>query len=381
MKILVLGGDGYLGWPTCMSLSNEGYEVFTVDNYSKRKIELEMGFEPLQKILPLQQRAKLWNKISGKKIKVFIGDLCNHKFTYNFLKKTQPDAIIHFAEQPSAPYSMASREKAYFTQYNNVMGNLNLLFGIRKYCKETHLIKIGTMGEYGTPNIDIEEGWLNIKHNGRKEKILFPKKPGSYYHLSKVFDSYNIEFCCRSWGLRTTDLNQGIVYGIETNETILHKDLATSFHYDEVFGTILNRFISQSVIGNDITVYGSGKQIRSFLNIKDTMQCIKIALKNSARKSEYRVFNQFTECFSVNELAKKIIKIGKNHGSKSKLKKIKNPRVEMSEHYYNPKSTNLKKLGLKPNLLSDDFLNNFYKLVNKSKSNIKKSAILPKISW
>ena len=276
---------------------------------------------------------------------------------------------------------MASREKAYFTQYNNVMGNLNLLFGIRKYCKETHLIKLGTMGEYGTPNIDIEEGWLNIKHNGRKEKILFPKKPGSYYHLSKVFDSYNIEFCCRSWGLRTTDLNQGIVYGIETNETILHKDLATSFHYDEVFGTILNRFISQSVIGNDITVYGSGKQIRSFLNIKDTMQCIKIALKNKAKKSEYRVFNQFTECFSVNELAKKIIKIGKNHGSKSKLIKIQNPRVEMSEHYYNPKSTNLKKLGLKPNLLSDDFLNNFYKLVNQSKSNIKKSAILPKISW
>ena len=207
------------------------------------------------------------------------------------------------------------------------------------------------------------------------------KKPGSYYHLSKVFDSYNIEFCCRSWGLRTTDLNQGIVYGIETNETILHKDLATSFHYDEVFGTILNRFISQSVIGNDITVYGSGKQIRSFLNIKDTMQCIKIALKNKAKKSEYRVFNQFTECFSVNELAKKIIKIGKNHGSKSKLIKIQNPRVEMSEHYYNPKSTNLKKLGLKPNLLSDDFLNNFYKLVNQSKSNIKKSAILPKISW
>ena len=257
MKILILGGDGYLGWPTAMFFSKRKHQVIVVDNFIKKKIELEFGFKPLLSQPSLLDRVKIWNKNQNKKIKVRIGDLLNHRFVKDVLKETKPDVIIHYAEQPSAPYSMSNRERAVFTQHNNVIGNLNLLFAIKKNCPNSHLIKLGTLGEYGTPNIDIEEGWINIKHKGRKDRVLFPKKPGSFYHLSKVHDSSNIEFTCRVWGLRCTDLNQGFVYGTNTPEMDMDfENLCTSFHYDEVFGTILNRFFAQAVTNYPLTVYG-----------------------------------------------------------------------------------------------------------------------------
>ncbi len=382
MKILILGGDGYLGWPTAMFFSKRKHQVTVVDNFIKKKIELEFGFKPLLSQPSLLDRVKIWNKNQNKKIKVRIGDLLNHRFVKDVLKETKPDVIIHYAEQPSAPYSMSNRERAVFTQHNNVIGNLNLLFAIKKNCPNSHLIKLGTLGEYGTPNIDIEEGWINIKHKGRKDRVLFPKKPGSFYHLSKVHDSSNIEFTCRVWGLRCTDLNQGFVYGTNTPEMDMDfENLCTSFHYDEVFGTILNRFFAQAVTNYPLTVYGKGNQKRGFLNLIDTINCVNIAAMNPPKKSEFRVFNQFTEFKTLNELAHDVQTASKKIGVKVSVKKIKNPRKEMEDHYYNPKNTSLISLGLKPIRFSEKIILENLKLVHKYKKRINKNYFLPTVKW
>jgi len=382
MKILILGGDGYLGWPTSMHLANEGHEVYSIDNLSKRKIASEHGVEPLNIIKPFNERVKIWNKNQKNKIKHMISDLLNYKVLCEILKEFKPETIIHYAEQPSAPYSMASREKAVFTQHNNVIGNLNLLFAMKKYCPDSHLVKLGTMGEYGTPNIDIEEGWLNIEHNGRKEKVLYPKKPGSFYHLSKVHDSANIEFACRIWGLRCTDLNQGFVYGISTKEIDLDYDnLSTAFHYDSIFGTIINRFITQLATERDITVYGKGNQKRAFLNIIDTINCVKIASNNPPKGGEFRVFNQFSEFCSLNEISKRIESYATANKIKSKISHIKNPRIEDEDHYYNPKNTSLISLGLKPIIMDNEQIDKIYKAIKKNQERVNLDTLSPDINW
>ena len=382
MKVLILGGDGYLGWPTTMHFANEGHDVYAIDNLSKRKIESEYGVEPLNIIKPFNERVKVWNLNQKNKIKHYVSDLLNYKVLCEILEEFTPDVIIHYAEQPSAPYSMASREKAVFTQYNNVIGNLNLLFAMKKLCPDAHLIKLGTMGEYGTPNIDIEEGWLNIEHNGRKDKVLYPKKPGSFYHLSKVHDSANIEFACRIWGLRCTDLNQGFVYGISTKEIDLdYENLATSFHYDSIFGTVINRFISQIASNIDMSVYGKGTQKRAFLNLIDTINCVKIAANNEPKNGEFRVFNQFTEFSSLNEMANKIKLFADENKIKAKIKHVRNPRIEEESHYYNPKNTSLISLGLKPVLFDNEQIKKIFKIVKKNINRINVDSLEPKIKW
>ncbi len=381
-KVLILGGDGYLGWPTAMHFARQGYPVAIVDNMSKRTWEAELGAAPLWNIPMIHKRVRLWKDKSGHEIKLYVGDIAqNHRFVYKVFEEFRPDAIVHYAEQPSAPYSMHSREKAVNTQINNVAGNLNVLFAMRKYTPDAHLVKLGTMGEYGTPNIDIEEGWLEIEHKGRKDRVLFPKKPGSFYHLSKVHDSHNIEFVCRTWGLRATDLNQGVVYGIETEETKIHPELLTSFHYDDVFGTALNRFCVQAVAGIPLTVYGEGGQKRGFLNIRDTLQCVQIAVDNPAKAGEFRVFNQFTEVFSVLDLAKTVQRASEALGIKVAIDNIPNPRVEAEQHYYNPKNDALLKLGLRPRNLSNELINSMLVNIQKSKDQIEHHTILPKITW
>lgn len=382
MRILVLGGDGYLGWPTAMHLSNRGHEVGVVDNMLKRFWEAELGVEPLAHIRSLPTRAKKWKALTGKDIKVYVGDIAeNHRFVYKVLDEFKPDAIVHYAEQPSAPYSMIDRDKCVHTQINNVVGTLNLMFAMQHVNPDIHMVKLGTMGEYGTPNIDIEEGWLEVEHKGRKDRMLYPKKPGSFYHLSKVHDSANLEFACRIWGMRVTDLNQGVVYGVETEETNIHTDLATSFHYDAVFGTVLNRFVTQAVNGSPLTVYGKGGQTRGFLNIKDTLQCVELALLNPAAKGEFRVFNQFTEQFSVNDLAKRVQETGNKLGFDVKVDHIQNPRVEMEEHYYNAVHSALPALGLKPHLLDDVVIEGMLKLAKDNKSRIDADTLSPNVKW
>ena len=378
MRILILGGDGYLGWPTAMYLSSKGHDVTVVDNFAKRQWELEEGIEPLSPIPPLHRRIRLWNEKTGKTIDLKVGDLCNYRFTYQTLEDANPDAIVHYAEQPSAPYSMQGRATAVYTQSNNVVGTLNLLFGMQRHCPNAHLVKLGTMGEYGTPNIDIEEGYITITHNGRTDTLPFPKQPGSFYHLSKVHDSHNIAFACRIWGAAATDLNQGVVYGIDTDQTAIDPELRTSFHYDHVFGTVLNRFLAQASLGFPLTVYGKGGQTRGFLNIRDTLQCVELAILNPAKSGEYRVFNQFTEQFSVMDLARKVQAAGVRAGLKVEVSHLPNPRIELEEHYYNAKHSKLVDLGLKPNLLTDAVLDKMLSTVHANNATIHREAFNPK---
>lgn len=283
MNIIVAGGDGFCGWPTALYLSKQGHAVAIVDNLVRRKIDKELGSNSLTPIASLEKRVDKWKELTENKIKIYIGDLNHYDFLSEVFRQVNPGAFIHFAEQRSAPYSMIDREHAVYTQSNNVLGNLNVLYAIKEFAPDCHLIKLGTMGEYGNPNIDIEEGFIEIEHKGRKDRLPYPKQPGSFYHLSKVHDSNNIMFACKIWNIRATDLNQGIVYGLRTEETMIDPILNNRFDYDGVYGTALNRFLIQAAVGYDLTVYGKGGQTRAFLNIEDTVRCIEIAVNNPAK--------------------------------------------------------------------------------------------------
>jgi UDP-sulfoquinovose synthase len=381
MRILILGGDGYLGWPTAMRFSAHGHEVSVVDNFSRRRWHHEQSTDSLTPIRPLAERIEAWYERSGNRIVPFVGNIEDGEFLDRVVAEIVPEAVIHFGEQPSAPYSMASRRHAVETQYTNVIGTLNLLFSLRDRCPSCHLVKLGTMGEYGTPNIDIEEGFIEIEHKGRKDVLPFPKLPGSLYHLSKVHDSHNIHFACRIWGLCATDLNQGVVYGIETDETALDERLVTRFDYDEVFGTALNRFCVQAVIGHPLTVYGKGGQTRGFLNIRDTLQCVELAVDNPAPQGEFRVFNQFTEQFTVAQLAELVRETGEKVGHRVEVRNFPNPRVEMEEHYYNATNTKLLDLGLQPHHLGEELVQSMLRMIERYKDRVIDRAIAPQTQW
>ncbi|WP_085520621.1 NAD-dependent epimerase/dehydratase family protein [Tuberibacillus sp. Marseille-P3662] len=381
MKILVAGGDGFCGWPTALYLSNQGHDVAILDSQARRTWDDELKSNSLTPIESLENRVAIWKKITGKNIDIYKGDLTSYDFLREVMKQTKPEAFVHFAEQRSAPYSMIDREHAVFTQTNNVVGTLNVIYAIREMAPDCHLIKLGTMGEYGQPNIDIEEGYLRVEHNGREDVLPYPKQPGSMYHLSKVHDSHNLMFACKTWGLRVTDLNQGIVYGLHTEETMMDPGLVNRLDYDAVFGTALNRFLIQAAIGHDLTVYGSGKQTRAFLNIADTVRCIQIAAEEPADQGEFRVFNQFTEDFSVLDLAERVQNIAKEEGLQAEIGRLNNPRVEKEDHYYKAINTNLIDLGLEPHLLTDDVLRNILKTVIKHKDRVIKENVMPQITW
>jgi UDP-sulfoquinovose synthase len=381
MRILVLGGDGYLGWPTAMYLSHRGHEVAVLDNFAKRRWEMELNVEPLVPIRTLQDRVQRWNELTGAAISVFVGDLRNYGIVEGVLERFSPDAIVHYGEQPSAPYSMIDHNRAVFTQINNVTGTLNVLWAMRKLVPECHLVKLGTMGEYGTPNIDIEEGFIEIEHKGRRDVLPFPCQPGSFYHLSKVHDSNNIRFACKVWKLAATDLHQGVVYGIETDETRMDPGFSTSFHYDEVFGTAINRFCVQAAVGIPLTVYGKGGQNRGFLNIRDTLRCVELAILNPAQHGQYRVFNQFTETFNILQLAELVVKQSRELEIHATISHLENPRVELEEHHYNPAHRKLLDLGLKPHYLSDELLGTIIGTILKYKDRIKLQTILPRVKW
>ena len=378
MRILVLGGDGYLGWPTALHLSKRGHEVGVVDNLIRRHYDDEMGVSSLVPIRQLQRRVATWKEVSGLTIQPFIGDLQDYHFVHDTVQNFEPDAIVHFAEQRSAPYSMIDREHAVYTQVNNVVGTLNLLYAIAELNPAIHLVKLGTMGEYGAPNIEIEEGFIEITHKGRTDVLPFPKQPGSFYHLSKVHDSHNIMFACRIWGLRSTDLNQGIVYGQQTEETAMHPDLATRFDYDGVFGTVLNRFAVQAAVGYPLTVYGKGGQTRAMLEIRDTLACVELACLNPPEAGEFRVFNQFTESFSVRQLAEWVERAAPVDVT---IESIPDPRVEKEEHFYHAVTTKLPSLGLQPHLLGDPLIVSLVEIAMRHKDRVNFEAIRPTVNW
>ncbi len=380
-RVLVLGGDGYLGWPTALAFSAQGHRVAVVDNFAKRRWELELGVRPLFPISTLHERVRAWRELTGREIELHVADLTDYDAVVSIMEGFRPDAVIHYGEQPSAPYSMIDVRRATYTQHNNVIGTLHVLFAIRDHSPETHLVKLGTMGEYGTPNIDIEEGYLTVTHNGRTDTLPYPKLAGSMYHLSKVHDSNNLHFASRIWGLRVTDLNQGVVYGVETDETALDPRLATSFHYDEVFGTALNRFCVQAAIEHPLTVYGKGNQTRGFLNIRDTVQCVDLAVNNPAAPGEFRVFNQFTEQFSVLELAERVREAAAHLGWSVTVEHSENPRKEAEDHYYNAKHSKLLELGLQPHPLSEELIDTMLGKIAANRDRIDPDTLVQGVRW
>jgi UDP-sulfoquinovose synthase len=381
MKVLVLGGDGYCGWPTALYLSSRGHEVAIADNFCRRLWDHELGAQTLTPIRPLPERLRAWHRVTRKVIEPFVGDVTDFEFLSGVIREFEPEAIVHFAEQRAAPYSMIDRQHAVFTQVNNIVGTLNILFALKEFRPECHLVKLGTMGEYGTPNIDIEEGFIKIQHNGREDVLPFPKQPGSFYHLSKVHDSHNIAFCCKIWGLRATDLNQGVVYGTVTDEVELHDDLVNRFDYDEVFGTALNRFCVQAAIKHPLTVYGAGGQTRGFLDIRDTVRCIELACLNPAARGEFRVFNQFTEQFTVLQLAQMVDVAARKLGLSVTIDHLIDPRVEAENHYYNAKHTKLVDLGLAPHLLSSSLLDSLVNIAVQYRDRIDPAILMPRVNW
>ncbi|XP_054800272.1 UDP-sulfoquinovose synthase, chloroplastic [Prosopis cineraria] len=380
-RVMVIGGDGYCGWATALHLSNKGYEVAIVDSLVRRLFDHQLGLDSLTPIASIHDRLRCWKSLTGKSIELYVGDICEFDFLSEAFKSFEPDAVVHFGEQRSAPYSMIDRSRAVYTQQNNVIGTLNVLFAIKEFREQCHLVKLGTMGEYGTPNIDIEEGYITITHNGRTDTLPYPKQASSFYHLSKVHDSHNIAFTCKAWGIRATDLNQGVVYGVRTDETAMHGELCNRFDYDGIFGTALNRFCVQAAVGHPLTVYGKGGQTRGYLDIRDTVQCVELAIANPANPGEFRVFNQFVEQFSVNELAVLVTKAGEKLGLNVQAVSVPNPRVEAEEHYYNAKHTKLIELGLKPHFLSDSLLDSLLNFAIKYKDRVDTKQIMPSVSW
>ena len=381
-NVIVLGGDGYLGWPVSIFLANKGHNVLSIDNYDKRKISKTIGIKPLYITKKLDHKIKLWKKISNKtNIDFKILNICNFLNLEKVYRNFRPDTVIHFAEQPSAPYSMKGFKEASYTLQNNLITTFNIIQAAKKTGINPHIIKLGTMGEYGTPNIDIEEGYIDILHKNRQEKFLFPRQGGSLYHTTKIMDTDLLYFYVRAWGLKVTDLMQGPVYGLFTDETEKNEDLNTCFYYDSVFGTVINRFIIQSIKNIPLTIYGKGEQKRGYINIKDSLKCINIALENPPEKGELKIFNQFTEIFSINDLANMVKEAANGLKMKVKIRNIENPRMEMEEHHYNPVHKEFKKLGLKAETLDLDVLQRLMIYLSKFKKNIDKKLILPKIKW
>jgi len=381
MRVLILGGDGYLGWPTAMHMTAKGHEVAVVDNYLRRRLSREEDAETLLETPNLHERTRLWNRKSGHSIGVFIGDLTCWDFAAEVFQKFIPKVIIHYAEQPSAPYSMLRRRAATLTLQNNLLTTANVIFAVREFAPDAHIIKLGTMGEYGTPEIDIEEGWIDIEHKGKRGRFLYPRQAGSLYHTTKIMNTDLLWFYVRMWNLRVTDLMQGPVYGMTTSETGTDEKLFPFVNYDEIFGTVLNRFLVQAVAGYPLTVYGKGGQTRGYLNIKDTMQCVRLSLENPPQKGELRIYNQFVELFSVNELAEKVQRVGNQLGLKVQIRPVENPRKEAEEHYYNPIHQGLLELGLQPHYLTDEVLVEMLETVGRFKANIQEHKIIRKVRW
>jgi UDP-sulfoquinovose synthase len=393
--VLILGGDGYLGWPTAMHFSARGYKVTVVDNYFRRHICDKLNIGMLYPIPTLVERVKIWHEKTGYEIKVIIADLTdpelmrslftgknlNYQWSIDGKFSGPPETVVHYAEQPSAPYSLMNYKTANFTLSNNLIITNNLIFAVKDLSRNTHIIKLGTMGEYGTPNIDIEEGWIDIRHKGREDRFLFPRQAGSIYHTSKIMGTDLMWFGCRMWDLKVTDLMQGPVYGVETEESKIDSRLKTLFNYDELFGTIINRFIAQTVIDYPLTVYGKGGQTRGYLNIKDTLQCVHMAEKNPAKLGELNIYNQIMETFTVNQLAELTQQAGQELGYDVKIKNMENPRIELEEHYYNPNYQGMLELGVKPHFLTKDSMKEMLEVAIKYKDQIKEDVIFRGVKW
>jgi UDP-sulfoquinovose synthase len=308
----------------------------------------EVGSDSAIPVYSIEERLEAFHHRYGKTLPFYDVDLMDYPRLRQILADFKPDAIVHLGEMPSAPYSMIDQQHAAFTQSNNVIGSLNILWAMREVCPNAHLVKLGTMGEYGTPNIDIPEGFFEIEFRGRKDTLPFPRQANSFYHLTKVHDTHNTMFACKTWGLSATDIMQGVVFGTQIDEMGDDPRLRSRLDFDQCFGTAINRFACQAVIGHPLTVYGGGHMKRGFLPMRDSMQCLTIAIENPPKPGEYRVFNQFEECYTIQELALKVQEAAQAIGLDAEIAHFENPRTERDEHYYNPDRNHLINLGYKP---------------------------------
>ncbi len=348
MRVFIAGVDGYLGWPLALTLAQRGHEVAGIDAYYRRDWVAETGSQSATPIRRMTDRLAAFHDAFGQGLDFRRGDLRDYHLVLNMFRAFEPEAIVHLGEQPSAPYSMIDVQHAVFTQTNNIVTTLNILFAMREACPRAHLVKLGTMGEYGTPNLNIPEGFFTIEYRGRTDTLPFPRQAGSWYHQSKVHDSHNVAMACRIWGLRSTDIMQGVVYGTRVDAMGEDERLCTRFDFDQCFGTAINRFCAQAVIGEPLTPYGTGGQRRGFLPLRDVMQCLTLALTHPPAEGEYRVFNQFEETYGVRELAEKVKAVGDELGLTVKIQATENPRIEKEEHYYRPDREHLLRLGYRP---------------------------------
>ena len=383
MKILILGIDGYLGWALANSLGDKECTVFGIDSFFRRAWVKEMKSITAIPIGSIDDRIKSYKNKYKKDLFFYGGDITDYNFLSNKIKEIKPDTIIHFAQCPSAPYSMMNQEKSAWVQTNNLVGTLNLIYAVKDHVPNAHIVKLGTMGEYGTPNIDIPEGFFDIEYKGRKDRLPFPRQANSWYHLSKVHDSNNLQFACRNYGIRCTDIMQGVVFGIQGRENYADENLNTRLDFDQAFGTVINRFCCEAIISHAITVYGNGTQTRSFLPVTDSMRCIELVIKNPPAQGEYKVVNQFANVFSINELAAKVADVCKRLDMHISVAHIENPRKEAERHYYNPDNQNLKNLGYLPTTDFEEEIENLIKGLKPYTNNIKaySSILNPTIKW
>lgn len=368
MKILILGSDGYIGWPLALSLQRSGHEIVGVDNLSRRR----RAPDCLTPILSSNERGEIVDTFYTDATRIVMGYF-------------KPDCIIHLAEQPSAPWSMAMRGWCEETVLENIRSTLFILWLMKTEAPNTHLVKLGTMGEYGTPDCEIPEGKIphcladqTETYECPMKGLQFPRSPGSFYHASKVADSVFIEMCCRLWGLRSTDIMQGIVFGLNHWDP---EHLVTRFDYDQYFGTVINRFCTQAVAGLPITPYGKGGQTRGFLPLSDSIECIKLAVENPPRPGEYRVFNQFARTYSITELAEQVARAAILVGLNPSVTHVENPRVEAESHIYEPRSDGLRALGYNPTWDIQELITRLIKALIPFKDNIVESVIAPTTRW
>ena len=383
MRVFIAGVDGYTGWPLALYLAARGHEVSGCDLFLRRDWVAEMGSHSAIPIRRMTERLEAFRDHFGTNLQFRKGDLRDYNFVLNCFRAFEPEAVIHLGEMPSAPYSMMDVNHTVFTQMNNLIGTLHILYAMREICPDAHLVKLGTMGEYGTPNIDIPEGFFTIEYRGRKDTLPFPRQAGSWYHQTKVHDSNNIMLACKIWGLRSTDIMQGVVFGTRIDEMGEDERLVTRFDFDQCFGTAVNRYCAQAVIGHPLTPFGKGKQKRGFLPLRDSMQCLTLALTHPPKNGEYRVLNQFQEVYNTTELAQMVEKVGKGLGLKVTIRNLENPRKEMEEHYFNPDHQKLLDLGYKPTHTLEQELKIMLNDLMKYRSRIdaRKEALIPDIRW
>ena len=385
VKVLVLGGDGFCGWPTSLHLSDLGHEVIVIDNLSRRAIDVELGVDSLTPITSMQERVKVWKEISGKTIEFVNLDLAKEYDRFAaLLKSERPDAIVHFAEQRAAPYSMRNEVAKRYTVDNNVTGTHNVLVAIVESGLDIALVHLGTMGVYGygwSGSAPIPEGYLTVKvptpDGDLEREILHPANPGSVYHLTKTLDQLLFAFYAKNDQIRVTDLHQGIVWGTQTPQTARDERLINRFDYDGDYGTVLNRFLMQAAIGHPLTVHGTGGQTRAFIHIRDTVRCIQIALENPPKRGDQvKVFNQVTETYRVRDLAELISKL-----TGVEIANLPNPRVEAAENELNVDREKFQALGLNPTLLSEGLLEESRDIATKYRDRADTTKIIARSVW